>query len=191
MTEYAHHDICTLQRTVVWAPPPVVYDAIWAADLSSRPLARLLAEAAMVPQRVTARLRREPMPPMPTRSARLHDLLAEDSPWTLVDEEPGHRVVLGLLWHPPAGVKKVPAGAFEADATPGYAKVTWSLAVEPFGAGHSLLVTETRTRAADEITARRFALVWPVISPFAAVLRGQVLRAVKAEAERVPAPLHA
>ena len=187
MTGVPHSDASTFQRIIVWKPPATVYDAFWTADLSTRPMARALADAAMVPERIGAWLRHEPPPPAPTRSARLQDLLADDSPWTLLADELGHRVVLGLLWHPPSGVEKMPADAFEAFDAPGFVKVTWSLSAEPFGAGHSLLVTEIRTRTTDELTARRFALVWPALSPFAALLRRQVLRAIKSEAERVPA----
>jgi hypothetical protein len=176
----------TRQRVLVWAPPQTIHDAIWTADLASRPLARALTAAAMIPERIGAWWRHAPAPPVRARSARLGDMLAEDSPWTLLEDGPGPRVTLGLLWHLPAGVRKVAPEAFEAFDAPGYAKVTWSIFVLPFGAGHGLLETETHTQTTDERTARRFALVWPVIKPFAAVLRRQVLLAIKAEAERTP-----
>lgn len=64
------------------------------------------------------------------------------------------------------------------------AKVAWSIGVVPFGAGHALLVMRTRTLTVDERARRRFALLWPLIAPFAALLRGQALRAIKAAAER-------
>jgi hypothetical protein len=183
--EAPRHDTSTLQRIIVWAAPQTVYDALWTADLSTTAVARMLAEAAMVPERITAWARHEAAPPAVAHAARLPDMLAADSPWTLLADEPGHRVVLGLLWRVPGATEKVGASAFEAFSGPGIVKVTWSLSVEPFGAGHTLLVTETRARAMDELAARRFALVWPVLSPFAALLRRQVLHAVKDEAERV------
>ena len=45
------------------------------------------------------------------------------------------------------------------------------------------LLTETRRATTDAVAARHFRLLWPVISPFAGMLRMQVVRAIKAEAE--------
>lgn len=178
-----HFDTETIQRAIVRATPQATYDAIWAADLLSTPLARALSALALWPERLAAWLRHEPPPAPGARSAHLHDLLAPGSPWRLLADEPGSEVVLGLLWTPPAGGVTCAADAFADFTAPGVAKVIWSLSVTPFGAGHALLVTRTRTYAVDEVARRRFAWTWPAISPFAALLRGQVLRAVQAEAE--------
>lgn len=170
----------TLQRAVVWATPERTRAAIWDADLLASPLARVLTAIAMVPERIGAWIRGEPQPEADRRSARLRDMLADRSPWILLAGEP---LTLGLLWTPPAGGVKRPACEFTAFDAPGFAKVVWTLEVAPFGAGHTLLTTQTGTQTTDEIAARRFALMWPIISPFASLLRGQVLRAIKAEAE--------
>jgi hypothetical protein len=173
----------TLQRVIVRATPGDVYDAIWTANLLSSPLARTLSAVAMWPTRVLAWLRHTPQPPPGSRSATLADMLVGDSPWIKLIEVPGAVVVLGLLWKPPADGESCIPGAFATFAEPGFAKVVWALSVEPFGASHSLLVSETRTHTTDAVAARRFRLLWPVISPFAGILRMQVLRAIKAEAE--------
>lgn len=170
----------TLQRTIVGATPAQVRAAIWEADLLATPLARALSGAAMWPERIGAWVRHEAAPERRRRSARLGDMLSDDSPWTLLSEEP---VALGLLWTPPAGVVKRPAEQFAAFDEPGFAKVVWTLEVVPFGAGHALLTTETGTQTTDAIAARRFELMWPLLSPFAALLRRQVLRAVRTQAE--------
>ena len=125
------------------------------------------------------------VPAPAARSAHLQDLLAAESPWRLLADEPGSEVVLGLLWTPPAGVARCTPEAFADFAAPGVAKVAWSIAVVPFGAGHTLLITRTRTQTVDAVARRRFALLWPLISPFAALMRGQALRAIKSTAEAV------
>jgi hypothetical protein len=170
----------TLLRAIVWATPEQTRAAIWEADLLATPLARALTSAAMCPERIGAWMRHEPQPETRPRSARLHDMLSGDSPWTLLSEEP---VALGLLWTPPAGGVKRPADEFAAFDEPGFAKVVWTLEVAAFGAGHALLTTETGTETTDERATRRLALMWPLISPFALLLRRQVVRAIKAEAE--------
>ncbi|MDA0181887.1 hypothetical protein OJ997_16410 [Solirubrobacter phytolaccae] len=151
----------TVQHVLVRATPQATTGAVWSADLLSTPLARALSAMALWPDRLRAWARRAPAPPRTARSATLRDLLAPGSPWRLLAEHP---VVLGLRW---------PAGD---------AEVRWTIDAQPFGAGHTLLVSRTEARG-----GRRFALAWPLIAPFAALLRGQVLRAVKAEAERAQA----
>jgi hypothetical protein len=178
-----HFDAETVQRELVLATPAATYAAIWDADLLSTPLARRLSALAVWPDRVVARVHHDPPPPPNARSARLHDLLGTRSPWRLLAEEPGVEVVLGLLWTPPAGGMTCEPEQFAAFTAPGVAKVLWSIEVMPFGAGHSVLVTRTRTHAVDVLARRRFALTWPLVAPFAALLRGQVLRAIKAQAE--------
>jgi hypothetical protein len=178
-----HFDAETTQRAIVQAAPATTYDAIWAADLLGTPLARGLSALAMCPERLRAWLRHEPPPPPTARSARLGDLLTSESPWRLLADEPGSEVVLGLLWTPPAGVATCTPEAFADFDHPGVAKVAWAIAVLPFGAGHTLLMMRTRTHAVDAVARRRFALLWPLIAPFAALLRGQALRAIKASAE--------
>jgi hypothetical protein len=91
--------------------------------------------------------------------------------------------VLGLLWTPPAGGPTCAPEAFPTFTAPGVAKVAWAIEVQAGGADHTLLVTRTRTHAVDARARRRFGVLWPLIAPFAALLRGQVLRTITAEAE--------
>lgn len=182
---FAPHCVAsTRQRVFVSATPAETYRAIWDADLLRAPLARTLGWLALVPERFRARLRHE-RAPASSRSAHLRDMLRDDSPWILLADEPGREVVLGLLWTPPAGGTKCGGDDFATFGAPGFAKVVWSLSVVPFGAGHSLLVTQTRTETTDPVATRRFRLIWPLISFFAGLLRLQVLRAIKADAERL------
>ena len=140
------HEQSTRQRVIVWATPEQARAAIWQADLLATPLARALTSAAMWPERAGAWLHHEAPPEARPRSARLGDMLADDSLWTLLSEEP---VALGLLWTPPAGAIQRPAEQFAAFDEPGFVKVVWTLEVVPFGAGHALLTTETGTQATD------------------------------------------
>jgi hypothetical protein len=181
----AHAERSTTQHAVVYATPEETYRAIWAANLLSTSLARMLSALAIWPERLRARLRHEPSPPR-TRSARLRDTLGEGSPWILLTEEPGNEIVLGLLWTPPAGGTKCDPEEFAGFSAPGLAKVAWSLSVQPFGAGHTLLTTRTRTSGTDAAARRRVRLIWPFIALLASLLRTQVLCAIKTAAESRP-----
>jgi hypothetical protein len=176
-------DARTLQQVVVAASPAVTYQAILDANLAAAVPARALIALGQVPEWVRALLRREPAPPRTGRESRLRDVVAGGTPWTVLVDEPGSELVLGLLWSPPAGGDKRDASEWQAFTEPGFAKVAWGFTVSP-NAGGTLLTTETRTAATDVATLRRFRMIWPAMWPFAALLRRLVLDAIRAEAER-------
>jgi len=171
----------TTQHVPVDADPGTSYAAIRSANLVNVPVTRILSEVAWVPVELAARLRRGRNAAL-GHTAHLEDMLADDSPWTLLDEEPGVELVLGILWKPPSGAERRDAGEFAAFSEPGIVKVAWSHSVIPYGTG-SLLVAETRTVATDATARRRFGAVWPVVGPFAAVARRGVLQAMREHAE--------
>jgi hypothetical protein len=176
-------DARTLQHVVVAASPDATYQAILDANLAASRPARALIALGQAPEWLRALLRREPAPPRTGRQSRLRDVVAGGTPWTVLVDEPGSELVLGLLWSPPAGGDKREPSEWQGFAEPGFAKVAWGFSVSQ-DAGGTLLTTETRTAATDVATLRRFRLIRPVIWPFAALLRRLVLEAIRAEAER-------
>lgn len=156
--------VSTRQRRFVLATPHETYAAIWEADL-------LRSRAARVLSAVASRSRSP-------RSAHLEDMLTGYSPWMLLEDVPPEGVSLGLLWRPPFGVGRCAAEDFPGFAEAGYVKVTWSILVHPFGAGHSVLETRTDASATDRGTALRFRVLWIAMSPFAAWLRRLAMGAI-------------
>jgi hypothetical protein len=69
---------------------------------------------------------------------------------------------------------------------PGYTKATMNFHVWPEGEG-SMLTSETRVKATDDIARRRFRRYWLVVRPGSAVIRHGLLKAVKKKAEAVAA----
>jgi hypothetical protein len=176
-------DARTVQSAVVHADPTITYEAILNANLAASAPARGLTALALAPERLRAWLHHEPPPPRAGRESRLRDVLATDGPWTVLVEEPGSQLVLGLLWSPRAGGDKRSAAKWAAFAEPGFAKVAWGFSLAARPGGGTLLVSETRTAANDAATRRRFRVTWAVIAPFAAALRRLVLNAIRVEAE--------
>ena len=66
-------------------------------------------------------------------------------------------------------------------------KIAIAFEAEPIPGG-SRLTTETRVRALDERTRRRFRLYWLAIGPFSALIRRRWLAAATASAKRSAAP---
>src|SRR5829696_5939622 len=136
-------EVTQIQHAVVDEPPAAAYDRLRHLDFMSSRLVRVLVTAQAVPDRTTRRLRgRQQLPAYP-RHAGLDDMLATDA-WTLLAEDPGRELVLGLLWplrRPGAPTPKVTPQQWTAFAEPGYAKVAWSLAARPYGTGRTLLTS--------------------------------------------------
>jgi hypothetical protein len=107
--------------------------------------------------------------------------------WRLLADEPGHELVLGAVtqpWEANVEFRGLPPEEFEAFNEPGYAKIVWSLAVEPVGPEASVFRTETRVATTDAQSRRRFRRYWSVVSPGILLIRHETLRLVRREAER-------
>jgi hypothetical protein len=73
---------------------------------------------------------------------------------------------------------------FAAFNEPGYAKIVWTLAVEPLGPDKSVFRTETRVLTTDPESRERFRRYWSVVSPGIILIRYEMLRLIRREAGR-------
>ncbi|HJR15673.1 MAG TPA: hypothetical protein VJ808_02375 [Gemmatimonadales bacterium] len=107
--------------------------------------------------------------------------------WQVLEEDPGHELVIGAAtqpWHANVEFRGIPAQEFAAFNDPGYAKIIFTLAVDSAEPGRSVLHTETRVQTTDAESRQRFRLYWSVFSPGILLIRYEMLRLVKNEAER-------
>jgi hypothetical protein len=100
-------------------------------------------------------------------------------------EAPGDRV-LGLVGRPwkPNGQLVPVAGAddFAAFDRPGWVRAAIDFRVAP-ARGGTRLETETRIAATDAGARRRFTWYWRVVRPGSALIRRDILRAIRRRAE--------
>jgi hypothetical protein len=163
------------------ASPEGVDEAVRAVTIRDMPLARLLFALRAAPRR----LRRKP--------SRFGEVdvpllgLALDVAFGLLGDEPGDEVAIGMIGQP----WKLAGGEtrrfdtpeeFKAFAEPGFVKAAMNFRFEPQGEG-TLLTTETRVRATDPTSRRRFRRYWLVIRPGSGLTRRSWLRAAKRRAE--------
>lgn len=107
--------------------------------------------------------------------------------WRKLAEEPGRKVIFGAAakpWLANVEFRGLPPATFAEFEEPGYAKIAWMLAVEPRGADAAILRTETRVVTTDPDARARFRRYWALVSPGVRLIRREVVRLVKAEAER-------
>jgi hypothetical protein len=107
--------------------------------------------------------------------------------WGVLAEEPGQEIVLGSVtqpWKSDVEFHAIPPDEFADFHEPGYAKIAWTLAVEPRGASASVFRTETRVVTTDSKSRKRFRIYWTLVSPGILLIRRMALQLVRREAER-------
>jgi hypothetical protein len=169
------------------APPARVYAAARHADFGRPWPVRLLMGLRAVPALFIALVRGR---------ARTWNDRAARRPlgalrFTVVAERPGEELVLGLMgrfWTPTGGVVATTPEQFHAPPPAGLAQALWNFRLTPSGAG-SELSTETRVRCGDPATRRRFLRYWRVVRFGSGLIRGSILRSIRAAAEGAPASL--
>jgi hypothetical protein len=106
--------------------------------------------------------------------------------WGILADIPGRRLVLSSVtqpWRPNITFRALSGVEFTGFTDPGYAKVIWSIAVEPEGPDRSVVSTETRVRTTDAESRRRFRFYWALMSPGILIIRYLGLRLVRRQAE--------
>lgn len=163
----------------VAAPASETFAAARAMDVNRAPLARAIFAARSLPARLRgASVRRVP-----------RSLLDETQAigWRVLAEVPGRAIVMGAYtqpWKADVEFHGLPAAEFAAFSEPGFAKIVWTLEVEPLGPARSRFVTRTRVHTTDASARRRFRRYWALMSPGILLIRHSSLGIVKREAER-------
>jgi hypothetical protein len=83
----------------------------------------------------------------------------------------------------------LPPDEFAAFAEPGYAKIVFTLAADPLSQNRSVFRTETRVMTTDPESRARFRRYWSVFSPGILLIRYEMLRLLRQEAERQTEPV--
>lgn len=161
----------------IHAPREKTFRAVQEATFGDLKVYRLLMSA-----RLLASGRRPNLPP--DNRPILATMTRPGSSFFLLESDPGRETVCGTLMNfgRPGGITFHPK-QFTEFATPGWVKVAFNLRVEEDTADWSRVLTETRIRAVDEATARRFARYWRIVYPGSAILRRMWVRAIAARAE--------
>jgi hypothetical protein len=182
-------DVTHVTEVEIDAPTDVAYDAIMATDLRD-PLVEMLVGLRELPNRISRAIHHEEqLPPPPALTFR--DLTAPGTGWSLLAEEPGVEVVVGLIgqfWHRDFGIRHLAPVEFSSFDEPGYAKLAVSFRVMPNGKGGSILRYEARTATTDDVARRRFRRYWRVIHPGVALLMHRAATLIRVEAEESKEP---
>jgi hypothetical protein len=167
------YDVRERHRTRVYAPIDKVYEAVRRLDISRAKLSMLLF-----------RLRGIPAGSLTPACFTLDDFLKMR--FILLGERENEELLLGLVgrfWSPSGELLRLDAESFRDFDEPGYALAAWNFTLRAEPDESVLLETETRVYCTDAASRRRFRFYWLFIGAFSGLIRRDVLRAIKRNAE--------
>jgi hypothetical protein len=170
-------DVVERHASVVAASPHRVDGCVRDVDLARSRLTAGLLSLRRLPSALNGGMR-------PMRRVTLEDLLARG--FVILADAPGEEIVLGVVgrfWRPDGGVVRIQPEEFVAFAEPGHARAAWNFRIDPRGGG-CRLSTETRIDCVDAAALRRFRVYWALVGPFSGLIRRELLRLIKREAEK-------
>ena len=170
-------DVREHHRATVGAPADLTYAAVREIDFNRSPLVRGIFRARQL------FMRGRSAPASPARSF-LDEVQALG--WRVLADEP-RELVFGAVtqpWLADVVFRGVPPEDFASFDEPNYVKIAWTIAVTPRGDGTSEFSTETRAVATDPAARARFRRYWTLVSPGIVLIRWEMLRLVKQDAER-------
>lgn len=101
-------------------------------------------------------------------------------------EQTDHEIILGLIgqfWKVNGNIQRVMAEEFNSFRDNRFAKATWNFEIIPQDNNRVLVETETRIKCLDESTRKKFSRYWFLIRPFSGLIRIEMLKAIKRQAE--------
>lgn len=163
------------------APADVTFATAARLDLQASPVNAAVVWLRTLP----ARLRGEEV----RHAAASDGLVAETRAlgWGELASDPGRELVMGAVCQPWEGevvFRPLPPERFAAFDEPGYAKIVWTLEVEPAGENACTFRTRTRVVTTDAEARRQFRRYWSIFSPGILLIRLEILRMLRSAARR-------
>jgi hypothetical protein len=176
------YDVHTTHTIRINASANRVYNASRKFDLSCSPVIRILFFLRSLPALLWSVKKSK------TNSLgnTLDGLLSNG--FILLEENPPNEIVLGLVgkfWTLSGCIQRMTPDALAAFNDAGYAKAVWNFHLEEQADGSTLLSTETRVQCTDDVSRKKFLRYWFIVGPFSGLIRKEMLRTIKQQAESV------
>lgn len=174
-----------INRIFVQAKPEVAWQTARHFDAAEIPWVRLLFDIRAIPDMLAGKKRTQE-----DRSVGVDQVARAGSGFMIVDEEPGHAVVVGSVgqfWHLNIPFASVKPADFRHFKEPGWGKLAWAIAVEPYGEG-STISLELRTTATDDAGWKNFSRYYSVIGLGSRPIRSAGMAYLEAELGKMKRP---
>ncbi|MDQ3713062.1 MAG: DUF2867 domain-containing protein [Acidobacteriota bacterium] len=122
---------------------------------------------------------------LPTRGMTLRGI--QRLRFEVLGESENRELLLGLagrFWTIKGDLQKINSQNFREFNEKGFAKAVWNFSLDK-AAGETRLTTETRIKCLDAESRKKFGFYWILIKPFSALIRKEILKAIKHRAEKL------
>jgi hypothetical protein len=168
-------DVSASYEIRINAPPSVVYQRLLVSNFNEAWVVRLLMTL-----RGGGRPPRNRAPGDPRQRF-------QGTGFVILSEVPDDEIVIGVagkFWRPDGGrCLDLTAGDFGGFARAGYAKAAWNFRLRAESPKETVLSTETRIKCFGRAALWKFRFYWSLVSPFSGLIRKEILKQVKTEAE--------
>ncbi len=174
-----------IHRIFVRATPETAWQAVRHLDMSEVGWVKLLFDIRTLPEKISGKKRTTEQ-----KGLGIDDIGRGDTGFIILHETPGKEVVIGSVgqfWHLKIPFEKVSPEQFTGFSTPGYGKIAWSIAVEPFKTG-STICFELRTTATDEKSWKKLNRYYHAIAVGSKLIRMSAMAHFEAELEKMKLP---
>lgn len=174
-----------IDRIFVKAKPELAWETARHFDASDIPWVRLLFDIRALPDLLKGKKRTEE-----DRSVGVDEVAREGTGFMILDEIPGREVVVGSVgqfWHLNIPFAKVAPADFRDFKEPGWGKLAWAIAVEPYGEG-STVSLELRTTATDDESWEKLSRYYSVIGIGSRLIRHSGMAHLEAELGKMKLP---
>ena len=121
---------------------------------------------------------------LPTRGMTLREM--QRLRFEVLGESQNRELLLGLagrFWTIKGDLRKISSQNFRGFDEKGFAKAVWNFTLDETE-GEVCLTTETRIKCLDAESRKKFGFYWTLIQPFSALIRKEILKAIKQRAEK-------
>jgi len=121
---------------------------------------------------------------LPTRAMTLREM--RRLRFEVLGESENRELLLGLagkFWTVKGDLRPINSQDFREFNEQGFAKAVWNFSLGET-AGETRLTTETRIKCLDAASRKKFGFYWTFIQPFSALIRKEILKAIKRKAEK-------
>jgi len=121
---------------------------------------------------------------LPTREMTLREM--KRLRFEVLGENENRELLLGLagrFWTIRGDLQRINSGNFREFDERGFAKAVWDFSIDE-SEGETRLTTETRIKCLDAESRKKFGFYWTFIQPFSALIRKEILKAIKRKAEK-------
>ena len=174
-----------VHRIFVSAKPEVAWQAARHFDMSEIRWIKLLFDIRTLPDALSGEKGEGTNPGL-----GVDQITGTDTGFMILDEIPGKEVVIGSVgkfWHLKIPFQQLTTTEYMAFNKPGFGKIAWGIAVEPYLDGSTIAI-ELRTTATDDVSWKKLSRYYSIIGMGSKLIRSSVMMKLETRLGKMKLP---